>query len=227
MALQSVTIQENEVDGVNTEEWTEFCKKEVTDFADKFAKSWKLYLGNRLSTDEVLPKTVAQKVAELLPQILEDALHSPSEDPTKIQNGIDNITSNRASTANDSTLEATSDENPESPSLKISHKPFFRRLSFKGLKKGKSLFLKQHSDEVELSPHHERHTGERSKLRTVKLSAECIRDGTIQLLNGDTNEGQLNWVKSRMTLVKLGAGHIIEFYSPPKVRHFICIIARH
>ncbi|CAG2169795.1 unnamed protein product [Oppiella nova] len=47
-----------------------------------------------------------------------------------------------------------SDNETETSSPKTHYRKFFRRLSFKGLRKGKGFFHKQHSDEVELSNSH-------------------------------------------------------------------------
>ncbi|KAK8726801.1 hypothetical protein OTU49_010063, partial [Cherax quadricarinatus] len=126
------------------------------------------------------------------------------------------VAGTRSASADDILEAAASDEGGESPSPKVSHKPFFRRLSFKGLKKGK-IFLKQHSDEVELSPHHDKQAKpERHKGRVVKVTVECAREGTVHLLAGDTQEGRPHWLKCRMALLKVAAGHMLEFYAPPK-----------
>ena len=92
-----------------------------------------------------------------------------------------------------------SEHDGDAISPKPSHKPFFRRLSFKGLKKGKSLFHKQQSDEVELS-----HSEHRRK------------EGIVNSLMGENIDGTQKWEKSRLALIKAIGGYMLEFYSPPK-----------
>ena len=225
MASQPLTINENnESEQVENNEWVDFCKKKVDEFSSDFAKAWHSYilLNNNFGTSGISTKNIVQKLSDLIPQALENALSQDNEiEHNNSTSSMPMTTTSSVPTVqatSEDNLEGVSDESPESPSLKTTHKPFFRRLSFKGLRKGKGLFLKQHSDEVELSPHHERQPGrgEKSRLKTVKLSVECLKESVVHLLNGDTNEGQLNCIKSRKSLIKLGAGHLIEFYSPPK-----------
>ena len=200
-------------------EWTDFTDKQAKLAAIDFSKSWKLFLATSSNQWEVEPKELREKFSEQLLKHLEITL-SNIDNSTKIQNGTTNNNNIRSASADD-ILEAASDEGPESPSPRSSRnqKPFFRRLSFKGLRKGKGLFLKQHSDEVELSPHHDKSSSrtERHKARTMKITAECVREGTIHLLSTDSQEGSPQWNKCRMALIKVSAGHMIEFYSPPKV----------
>nr|XP_027232347.1 SH2B adapter protein 2-like [Penaeus vannamei] len=213
-------------------DWEDFCDKQARIAAADFVKSWRVFVALQAQFRDLEHKELAQKFAELFPAHLEKALTSP---PTSIaQNGVGEASDPRPASATnprsasatnprsasaDDLLEAAaaSDEGGESPSPRVAHRPFFRRLSFKGLKKGKSIFLKQHSDEVELSPHHDKQSkNERHKARTVKLAVECVREGTVHLLAGDTQEGRPHWLKCRMALVKVAAGHMLEFYAPPK-----------
>ncbi|KAG7172388.1 SH2B adapter protein 2-like [Homarus americanus] len=198
-------------------DWEEFCDNQARVAAADFVKSWRVFVALQAQFRELEHKELAQKFAELFPGHLEQALLNPPNG-VKVRNGVGSVATTRSASADD-ILEVTavvSDEGGESPSPKVSHKPFFRRLSFKGLKKGK-IFLKQHSDEVELSPHHDKQLkNERHKARTVKLAVECVREGTVHLLAGDTQEGRPHWLKCRMALVKVAAGHMLEFYAPPK-----------
>ena len=59
--------------------------------------------------------------------------------------------------------------------------------------------------------------GGRRSLRAIKVVMDCVREGPVHLLSGDTQEGQPRWIKGRMALLSLPAGYLIEFYSPPKV----------
>ncbi|XP_064114533.1 SH2B adapter protein 1-like [Macrobrachium nipponense] len=206
----------DDADGENrrNNDWEEFCDKQARLAAADFVKSWRVFVALQSQFKEIEHKDLAQKFAEFFPAHLEQALLNPPNG-VKVRNGIGGA---RSVSADDILEAAASDEGGgESPSPKVTHRPFFRRLSFKGLKKGKSLFLKQHSDEVELSPHHDKQSkNERHKARTVKLAVECVREGTVHLLAGDTQEGRPHWLKCRMALVKVAAGHMLEFYAPPK-----------
>ncbi|KAL7630759.1 UNVERIFIED_CONTAM: hypothetical protein RMT77_019030 [Armadillidium vulgare] len=215
--MASARLVSNENDNETENDWVSFCKKQSQKMANDFATSWKQFLANSTNNIEVDSSEIVAKVKDILPELLEEALKSSSPS-AKSPNGIGNSVVPNSGARPDENLEGTaSDDSPESPSLKSSHKPFFRRLSFKGLRKGKGLFLKQYSDEVELSPHHDRQARrDRHKARMIKLSVECVREGCVQLLAGDTSEGHLNWLKCRMALLKLGAGYILEFYAPPK-----------
>lgn len=215
-------------------DWEDFCDKQARIAAADFVKSWRVFVALQAQFRDLEHKELAQKFAELFPAHLEKALTSPPNG-VKVRNGVGEASDPRPASATnprsasatnprsasaDDLLEAAaaSDEGGESPSPRVAHRPFFRRLSFKGLKKGKSIFLKQHSDEVELSPHHDKQSkNERHKARTVKLAVECVREGTVHLLAGDTQEGRPHWLKCRMALVKVAAGHMLEFYAPPKV----------
>lgn len=114
-----------------------------------------------------------------------------------------------------------SDQDAESP--KSHHKPFFRRLSLKGLKKGKSLFHKQHSDEVELSHSHDRRAAKpdgggpkHDKVKFAKILVECRKKGIVSYLAGETLDGKQKWEKCSLVLLKTTGGYMLEFYSPPK-----------
>lgn len=104
-----------------------------------------------------------------------------------------------------------SDLSEDTDSPKVNHKPFFRRLSFKGLKKGKAFFNRQHSDEVELSG------SKQNKTKLAKIVVECRKEGPVNLLIPDANPSAAdNWQKCRLVLVKTTAGYMLEFYVPPK-----------
>lgn len=92
----------------------------------------------------------------------------------------------------------------------MNHKPFFRRLSFKGLKKGKAFFNRQHSDEVELSG------SKQNKTKLAKIVVECRKEGPVNLLIPDAHPSADKWQKCRLVLVKTTAGYMLEFYVPPK-----------
>lgn len=108
-----------------------------------------------------------------------------------------------------------SEHDGETVSPKPVHKPFFRRLSFKGLKKGKGFFHKQQSDEVELSQSEHR-KDKHSKAKLSKIVVECRKEGIVNSLMGENADGTQKWEKSRLALIKAIGGYMLEFYSPPK-----------
>ena len=118
----------------------------------------------------------------------------------------------------------TEPEQVKTASTKL--RPFFRRFSFKGIKKARALsfFHKQESDEAELStPVHTssapkpfpRVTEKKSKLS--KIIVECQKEGLVNLIADVAMDGSSKWEKSKMVLVKATGGFMLEFYCPPKM----------
>lgn len=116
-------------------------------------------------------------------------------------------------------------------------KPFFRRFSLKGFRKGKGLFHKQHSDEVELSGSagatFTSHTNSltkpeqsnlffRGKIRMSKLVVESLFEGTVNYLTSESLDGTPKWERCRLCLVKTVGGYMLEFFSPPKASQPKC-----
>ncbi|KZS12088.1 SH2B adapter protein 3 [Daphnia magna] len=113
-------------------------------------------------------------------------------------------------------------------------KPFFRRFSLKGFRKGKGLFHKQQSDEVELSgsavashtPSSSKpeHSGLflRGKIRMSKLVVESLFEGTVNYLTSESLDGTPKWERCRLCLVKTVGGYMLEFFSPPKASQPKC-----
>ena len=120
-----------------------------------------------------------------------------------------------------------SDTEPESQSTlaPAKHRPFFRRFSFKGIKKSRALnfFHKQESDEAELSstvpqsPTPVQRPCETKKSKISKIVVECQKEGLVNLIADVAMDGSSKWEKSKMVLVKATGGFMIEFYSPPKM----------
>ncbi|XP_047738231.1 SH2B adapter protein 1 isoform X2 [Hyalella azteca] len=202
----------------------DFCDKEAHSAASSFLSAWSHFKGSSSQLSLVDIEEICAKFLELLPKHIESLIHEQGSSPSKLTNGVNEPSATEASViplTPDDLLEVTSDEGPESPSVRAAPRPFFRKLSFKGLRKRKGLFLKQHSDEVELSPHRDKVPGLLSErggrsLRTIKVVIDCVREGVVHLLAGDNQEGQSHWIKSRLALISMPAGFVIEFYSPPK-----------
>ncbi|KAG8241825.1 SH2B adapter protein [Homalodisca vitripennis] len=204
--------------------WIEFCDRHAKVAAADFAKALCGYVEANLP-ENVRP-TVAYK--DFLSKFVDFFVdHFENEYSLKIQckkvpNG--NVLPPGSSNHNSHSHEEFSDyseHETDSPSPKVPYKPFFRRLSFKGLRKGKGFFQKQHSDEVELS--HDKHmkNDKHSKTKLAKIVVECRKEGIVNYLMGENIDGCSNqkWEKCRLALVKTVGGYMLEFYSPPKYCH--------
>ena len=116
-----------------------------------------------------------------------------------------------------------SDTEPESPNAaSVKPKPFFRRFSFKGIKKARALhfFHKQESDEAELSstvPPTPVQRPSEKKNKFSKIVVECQKEGLVNLIADVAMDGSSKWEKSKMVLVKATGGFMLEFYCPPKM----------
>lgn len=184
--------------------WAEFCERHARAASADFARSCVHYITTNLP--ESARQTVSHRdfMRRFVDCFQEHFGHD--FDRRRIQ----------CKTGNGTVVLEESDYSEDTDSPKTNHKPFFRRLSFKGLRKGKvihALFHKQHSDEVELS-------GSRvSKTKLAKIVVECRKEGTVNYLTPESLEqptGTHKWEKCKLVLVKTVGGYMLEFYSPPK-----------
>lgn len=187
------------------EGWVEFCERQAKTAAQDFAKVWLQYIhpGNDpAGRPQVTNKELVKKFCDCFTEQFEfeivklKTLH-------KVPNGTH--------TGHDE-----SDYSEDTDSPKTQHKPFFRRLSFK-LRRGKGLFHKQHSDEVELSSNLNKH----NKTKLAKIVVECRKEGLVNYLTPESLEqpgGPQKWERCRLALVKTVGGYMLEFYSPPKAQ---------
>lgn len=205
----SGTILENE-ECLN---WTDICDKQAQSAASELATVFYNYVSTTLSSS---PRTLSHKKfmskfvdCFVIHFELEIQKQNSSKDVnTKILNGAQRSNSHED-------FSDYFDHGNDTPSPKTHHRPFFRRLSFKGLKKGKGLFHKQHSDEAELS-HQEKSREKNTKTKLAKIVVECRKEGIVNYLIGENNDGTHKWEKCRLALVKTVGGYMLEFYSPPK-----------
>ncbi|KAG4069486.1 hypothetical protein HA402_006852 [Bradysia odoriphaga] len=187
--------------------WTEFCERHARASASDFAKSCIHYVNKNLP--ENVRATVSHR--DFMMKFIEC-----------FSDHFDTEFSRRRvhKTGNGSvTLPEETDYTDEIEIPKTTHKPFFRRLSFKGLRRGKNfmllqaLFHKQHSDELELSG------SRQNKVKLSNIVVECRKEGSVQYLTPESLEhpsGPQKWEKCRLALVKTVGGYMLEFYSPPK-----------
>ncbi|KPJ07762.1 SH2B adapter protein 1 [Papilio machaon] len=187
--------------------WVEFCERQAKAAAQDFAKACLNYIQTGANDVSNRPN-VSQK--EFLKKFVDcfteqfDFEFGKLKAQHKLPNGTH--------TGHDE-----SDYSEDTDSPKTQHKPFFRRLSFKGLRRGKGLFHKQNSDEVELSSNLNKH----SKTKLAKIVVECRKEGLVNYLTPESLEqpgGPQKWEKCRLALVKTVGGYMLEFYSPPKAQ---------
>lgn len=196
-------------------EWESFCDQQAISAAENFVKNMfsSLMTSKAASPlpEDITANHILQRYIETFRKTIEAQLHLKSMSmTTALKEHVTQKTFN-------GNFSDYSDQEPESPSV-IKQRPFFRRFSFKGITRGKALniFHKQGSDEVELSSSLNA-KGEK-KTKTAKIVVECIKDGLVNFIAGDAAmDGNSNWEKSKMVLVKAAGGFMLEFFSPPKV----------
>ncbi|CAK1590482.1 unnamed protein product [Parnassius mnemosyne] len=187
--------------------WVEFCERQAKTAAQDFAKACLNFIQTGVndpsSRSHVSQKEFLKKFVDCFTEQF-DLEFGKLKAQHKLPNGTH--------TGHDE-----SDYSEDTDSPKTQHKPFFRRLSFKGLRRGKGLFHKQHSDEVELSSNLNKH----SKTKLAKIVVECRKEGLVNYLTPESLEqpgGPQKWEKCRLALVKTVGGYMLEFYSPPKAQ---------
>ena len=210
--------------------WIEFCERHARASASDFAKAFCTYVSlnlpesarSNLSHRDFLRKFVESFCEHFESEYLRRTVRSPSfthyDTRHTTANDRDILSQNNNAPIRASSHEEFSDyseHDGDAISPKPAHKPFFRRLSFKGLKKGKNFFHKQQSDEVELS-HSEHRRDKHSKAKLSKIVVECRKEGIVNSLMGENIDGTQKWEKSRLALIKAIGGYMLEFYSPPK-----------
>ncbi|XP_043278994.1 SH2B adapter protein 1 [Venturia canescens] len=215
----------------SADDWVEFCDRHARASASDFAKAFCTYVSLNLpesaratlSHRDFLRKFIDTFCEHFESEYLRRSARSPSFHDTRNPASIDRDSVNSTVQNNRVPVRASSHEefsdyseqDGETVSPKPVHKPFFRRLSFKGLKKGKSFFHKQQSDEVELSQSEHR-KDKHSKAKLSKIVVECRKEGIVNSLMGENADGTQKWEKSRLALIKAIGGYMLEFYSPPK-----------
>ncbi|XP_065360332.1 SH2B adapter protein 2 [Calliphora vicina] len=179
--------------------WEEFSDRHARVAAADFAKACINYINGSFTAEEarnLSHRNFGQKFLESFAEHYEKEFFRRRNN-LKVGNG---------------TIEE-SDYSEESP--KIFHKAFFRRLSFKGLRKGKNfLFLQalfhKSTDEDGNS---------KSNKKFAKIVVECRKDGIVNNLTPESLDqptGTQKWEKCRLALVKAVGGYMLEFYMPPK-----------
>lgn len=219
-------------------EWTVFCEQQAVRAAADFTRNFRIFVNDNPSYDS---PSAGQKFAKrFVEHFLEHfdtlihksmAISTGLEDTAKAQRPAEVQQRSRVSA-----IRPTSgygdphgdyedhEDNLHLPSPK-SRKSFFRRLSFRGFRRGgnKKSLLKQNSDEVELSPEssftsNKKKSKSAYKRHSVKVNVECKKEGIVtKLMDEECSNGKGKWEKCRLALVKTPEGYMLEIYCPPKV----------
>ncbi|XP_050502488.1 SH2B adapter protein 2 [Diabrotica virgifera virgifera] len=180
--------------------WINFCERHAQAAAQDFSKSCIQYINMNLSESAkstITHKEFLRKYIEAFKDQFEMDFNKRRLHNTKLSNGV--------GTRTEEDILENEDGSP-----KMQHKPFFRRLSFKVLRKSKDLFHKQHSDDVDMT---------HSKTKLAKIVVECRKEGIVNYSTPESLDqpgGPPKWEKCRLQLVKATGGYMLEFYSPPK-----------
>lgn len=206
-----------ESDSVN---WIEFCNKHAKLAASNFARSFICYVNSHnLNSPTLEHKEFITKFIDTFVEHFEIEL-AKHNDKGHLTNGV--VGSSGINGHHNHSGHEPSDYFEQDPpemirSPKPHSKPFFRRLSFKALKKGKGFFYRQVSDEVDSSGLNRTvRLDKSSKTRLAKIVVECRKEGIVNYLVGENPDGTHKWEKCRLALVKTIGGYMLEFYSPPK-----------
>lgn len=180
--------------------WINFCERHAQAAAQDFSKSCNQFINMNLpesAKSTITHKDFLRKYVDFFKDQFEMDFNKRRLHNTKISNGVG----------------SRSEEEPvenEDGSPKMQHKPFFRRLSFKVLRKSRDLFHKQHSEEIDMT---------HSKTKLAKIVVECRKEGIVNYSTPESLDqpgGPPKWEKCRLQLVKATGGYMLEFYSPPK-----------
>ncbi|CAB0001847.1 unnamed protein product [Nesidiocoris tenuis] len=199
--------------------WVDFCEKHAKTAATNFAKSFVCYASSHT------PSSSTWEHKEFLSKFIDSFVEHFENELLTLQ---DRAIANGASASDPevngfhppgSTREGADffDQNgPDNKSPKLFQRPFFRRLSFKALKKGKGFFYRQVSDEADGNGAKSMKFDKSSKTRLAKIVVECRKEGIVNYMIGENPDGTQKWEKCRLALVKTVGGYMLEFYSPPK-----------
>ncbi|KAK9876377.1 hypothetical protein WA026_012688 [Henosepilachna vigintioctopunctata] len=175
--------------------WVEFCERHATAAAQDFSKSSAQFIAHNLSENYrniITHKDFLRKFIETFSEQFELDYNKRKLQGNNSVNG---------------TLRLDESSENEDGSPKMQHKPFFRRLSFKMLRRG---FQKQHSDELDLT---------HNKTKLAKIVVECRKEGIVNYSTPESLDqigSPQKWEKCRLALVKAVGGYMLEFYCPPK-----------
>ncbi|CRK87581.1 CLUMA_CG001378, isoform A [Clunio marinus] len=193
--------------------WIEFSERHARAASSDFARSVVQYFNSTLQTEA--RANISHK--DLLKKFID--CFSENFDYEYLRRSVQQGNSKSGTNGTTAPSEG-SDFSEDHDSPKINHKPFFRRLSFKALRKGKvpfqTIFQKQSSDDMDLS------NSEHNKKKLAKIVVECRKEGLVNyvppefLKNDKKDLTNLEWEKCKLVLVKCAGGYMLEFHSLDK-----------
>ncbi|KAH8381926.1 hypothetical protein KR009_001080 [Drosophila setifemur] len=177
--------------------WEEFCERHARVAASDFAKACITYINGNLPPEEarnIQHRSFAQKFVEAF------SAHYDTE------------FFRRRSTLKSGVGSPEYDEEHEVP--RLLSKSLLRRLSFKGLRKGKfsvlQAFFHKNSDDTDGGGGHKQ-----NKTKLAKITVECRKEGWVNNLTPESLDqptGSQKWERCRLVLVKAVGGYMLEFY---------------
>ncbi|KAH8409756.1 hypothetical protein KR222_004343 [Zaprionus bogoriensis] len=197
--------------------WEEFCERHARVAASDFAKACINYINGNLPPEEArnIPhRSFALKFVECFSDHYDTEFFRRR---SNLKTGIGSLFEGGGVASGTGGDFDTEHEHEVS---RLFPKSLLRRLSFKGLRKGKKLFFLQaffhkNSDDADGMG------GSKSsgKTKLAKIVVECRKEGTVNNLTAeslDSTTGTQKWEKCRLALVKAVGGYMLEFYTPPK-----------
>lgn len=188
--------------------WEEFCDRHARVAASDFAKACINYINGNLPPEEArnIPhRSFALKFVEYFSDHYDKEFFRRR---SNLKTGIGSLFGEGGSGGGGDF------DTEEHEVSRLFPKSLLRRLSFKGLRKGKAFFHKN-SDDVD-GVGSSKQSG---KTKLAKIVVECRKEGIVNNLTAeslDQTTGTQKWEKCRLALVKAVGGYMLEFYTPPK-----------
>ncbi|KAH8360271.1 hypothetical protein KR093_011829 [Drosophila rubida] len=194
--------------------WEEFCDRHARVAATDFTKACINYINGNLPPEEArnIPhRSFALKFVESFVEYYDTEFFRRR---SNLKTGVGSLFPAEGGTGGDSF------DTEEHEVSRLFPKSLLRRLSFKGLRKGKKLFFLQaffhkNSDDVD-GVGSSKQSG---KTKLAKIVVECRKEGIVNNLTAeslDQTTGTQKWERCRLALVKAVGGYMLEFYTPPK-----------
>ncbi|XP_037068875.1 SH2B adapter protein 1-like [Pollicipes pollicipes] len=190
--------------------WEKFCETQARSAALDFAEAFRRFVTDNSTGQNCVPFSHKDFMKKFLESFQENF-----EREIRKCNHLNGYAANNCSSSFSQEQLCDSHEG-EVTAAKPPGRSLLQRLgSFKQLtlKKGRSVFHKQHSDEVELSPHRGRARSDKLRGKLSKIVVEIKYQGIVNFLTGDNLDV---WSRCRLALVRTGAGYLLEFFTPPK-----------
>ena len=211
----------NDLSEGGSSSWEKFCDTQARTAALDFAEAFRRFVTDHASTGQncapLSHKDFLKRFVDNFQETFEHEIRKCNHLNGYAAAAANNCSSGGGGSPSQEPVCESTDSEPASTGKPAGRSLLQRLGSFKNtLRKGRSVFLKQRSDEVELSPSRGRPHEDRLRGRLSKIVVEIKYQGTVNYLTGDNLEA---WSRCRLALVRTAAGHLLEFFTPPKVGH--------